>query len=186
MEAPSYLGGQLLLALPGIGDQRFEKAVIALCAHDANGALGIGVGKTMPRLTFHSLLTQLDVEPGIAPDVAIHMGGPVEPQRGFLLHTPDWGGEDTLAVGERWALTSTLDILRAIAEGRGPARWLCALGYAGWSAGQLDSEMTRHGWFATPGEDDLLFERPVDARWAEAFAGAGVDVRLIAPDCGTA
>lgn len=186
MEAPAYLSGQLLLAMPGIGDPRFRKAVIAMCAHDASGALGIGTGGIMPKLSFHGLLTQLDIEVGVAPDVPIHVGGPVEPQRGFILHTQDWNGEDTLQVGKRWALTSTLDVLRAIAEGNGPGRWLCALGYSGWGEGQLDEEMTRHGWFATPGEDNFLFETPVEGRWAGAFAAAGVDVRLLAANIGHA
>ena len=96
MEAPPYLSGQLLLAMPGISDPRFEKAVIAMCAHDENGALGLGIGRLVPGIGFHALLAQLDIEPGVAPDVPIHFGGPVEPQRGFVLHGPDWGGEDTL------------------------------------------------------------------------------------------
>jgi putative transcriptional regulator len=180
MEAPAYLSGQLLLALPGIGDPRFERAVIAMCAHDENGALGIGIGRIVPRIGLHSLLEQLEIERGVAPDAPLHFGGPVEPQRGFVLHGTDWGGEDTLHIGKRWALTSTLDILRAIAEGRGPSRWLVALGYAGWSEGQLDEEMTRHGWFATPGNDDLLFATDAEDRWTRAFAGAGIDARLLA------
>jgi len=184
MEAPAYLSGQLLLAMPGIGDPRFNRAVIAMCVHDAKGALGIGIGRLMPRLTFHGLLDQLDIAPGEAPDVPIHFGGPVEQQRGFILHSPDWGGEDTLHVGKRWALTSTLDVLRAITEGRGPGRWLCALGYAGWDEGQLDEEMTRHGWFATPGDEGLIFDSPVETRWPAAVARAGIDVRLLATGAG--
>jgi putative transcriptional regulator len=186
MEAPVHLSGQLLLALPGIGDPRFEKAVIAMCAHDENGALGIGIGRTVPGIGLHALLGQLDIERGVAPDSPLHFGGPVEPQRGFVLHGPDWGGEDTLQVGERWGLTSTLDILRAIADGTGPSRWLVALGYAGWGEGQLDEEMTRHGWFATPGDDDLVFAMSADERWTKAFSGAGIDARLLAPMTGRA
>lgn len=186
MEAPVYLSGQLLLALPGMGDPRFNHAVIAMCAHDEQGALGIGIGKLMPRFTFHGLLGQLEIDPGKAPDVPIHIGGPVEPQRGFVLHGLDWGGQDSLQVGDRWALTSTLDVLRAIAEGRGPTRWLVALGYAGWGAGQLDEEMTGNAWFATPGNDSLLFETPVEQRWSAGFATAGVDSRLLTPEIGHA
>ena len=186
MEAPAYLSGQLLLALPGISDPRFEKAVIAVCAHDDSGALGIGIGRLVPRITFHALLQQLEIEPGVAPDASIHFGGPVEKQRGFVLHTPDWGGEDTLRVGDRWALTSTLDILKAIAAGEGPDRWLVALGYAGWAEGQLDEELTRHGWFATPATDGLIFGENPEERWNAAFAAAGIDVRLLAPTTGHA
>lgn len=186
MDASPSLCGQLLLAMPGIGDPRFQRAVIAMCAHDANGALGIGIGRLVPRLSFHGLLAQLDIAAERAPDVPVHFGGPVEPQRGFVLHSPEWRGEDTLTVGSLWGLTSTLDILRAIAKGEGPARWLCALGYAGWGEGQLDEEMTRHGWFATPADDALLFDRPVEERWPLAFAGAGIDVRLLAVEAGHA
>jgi len=186
MEAPAYLSGQLLLAMPGMGDPRFERAVIAICSHDGDGALGIGIGRTIPRLGLHALLGQLGIDPGAAPDAPIHAGGPVEPQRGFVLHGPDWGGEDTVHVGHRWALSGTLDVLRAIAEGRGPTRWLVALGYAGWGEGQLDQEMTRHGWFATPANDALIFDGPAERRWAASFASAGIDVRLLAPETGHA
>jgi putative transcriptional regulator len=186
MDQPPFLTGQLLLAMPGIGDPRFEKAVIAMCVHDENGALGIGLGRIVPRISFHALLKQLDIEPGVAPDVPIHAGGPVEPQRGFLLHSPDWGGQESVDVAGRWALTATLDILRAIAEGRGPTRWIAALGYAGWGAGQLEQELCGNGWFPTPGDDRLLYECDVNSRWAAAFEKAGVDTRLLTADFGTA
>ncbi len=186
MDQPKYLTGQLLLAMPGIGDPRFEKAVIAMCVHDDDGALGIGLGRIMPRITFHDLLKQLDIEPGVAPNVAIHVGGPVEPQRGFIVHSNDWGGEGSVHVAGRWVLTATLDILRAIAEGRGPARWIAALGYAGWGAGQLEQELCANGWFATPGNDELLYEHDVSSRWATAFASAGIDARLLNAGFGTA
>lgn len=186
MEEPRFLSGQLLLAMPGIGDPRFEKAVIAMCVHDEQGALGIGLGRIIPRIGFHELLKQLDIEAGVAPDVAIHLGGPVEPQRGFILHSLDWGGQDSVQVGDRWQLTATLDILRAIAEGRGPSRWVAALGYAGWGPDQLEQEMCGNGWFAVPGSDSLLYDCDVDSRWAAAFQSAGVDTRLLTADYGTA
>ena len=186
MDPPSFLAGQLLLAMPGIGDPRFEKAVIAMCVHDENGALGIGLGRLVPRIGFHELLGQLDIAPGVAPNVPIHLGGPVEPQRGFLLHSADWGGEDSLKVGDRWALTATLDILRAIAEGRGPSRWIAALGYAGWGAGQLEQELCGNGWFSTAGSESLLYECDVNSRWETAFRSAGIDPRLLTTDFGTA
>jgi putative transcriptional regulator len=186
MDEPRFLSGQMLLAMPGIGDPRFDKAVIAMCVHDENGALGIGLGRIVPRITFHDLLRQLDIDPGVAPDVAIHLGGPVEPQRGFLLHSPDWGGQDSVHVAGRWTLTATLDILRAIAEGRGPTRWIAALGYAGWGAGQLEQELCGSGWFSTPGNDGLLYECDVNSRWSAAFQSAGIDPRLLTADFGTA
>jgi len=186
MDAPASLRGQFLLAMPGIGDPRFEKAVIALCAHDENGALGVGVGRVLPGITFHGLLDQLGIEPGAAPDCDIHAGGPVEQQRGFVLHSTDWVGEDSLLVDGRWCLTSTLDVLRAIAEGKGPARWLVALGYAGWGEGQLDGEMRRHGWLATPGDDELLFGLDAPLRWEAAMRSAGIDPRLLSTTSGRA
>ncbi|HEV2748811.1 MAG TPA: YqgE/AlgH family protein [Allosphingosinicella sp.] len=186
MEEPRFLTGQFLLAMPGIGDPRFEKAVIAMCVHDEGGALGIGLGRIIPRLGFHDLLNQLDVPVGVAPDVAIHLGGPVEPQRGFILHSLDWGGEGSVQVSDRWTLTATLDVLRAIAEGRGPTRWVAALGHAEWGAGQLEEEMCRNGWFTTPGSDELLYECDVNSRWTTAFQSAGIDTRLLTADFGTA
>lgn len=186
MEWPAYLSGQYLLAMPGIGDPRFARAVIAMCAHDDRGALGVGIGHVVPDITLHDLLRQLDVDPGDAPDVPVHHGGPVEPQRGFVLHSQDWGGEDSVLVGKRWTLTSTLDVLRAIAGKRGPSRFVVALGYAGWGEGQLEEEMTRHGWFATPGTDALLFDIEAASRWKRGFSEAGIDVRLLAPTSGNA
>jgi putative transcriptional regulator len=172
--------------MPGIGDPRFERAVIAMCVHDENGALGIGLGRIVPRIGFHALLKQLDIEPGVAPDAPIHLGGPVEPQRGFLIHSLDWGGQESVQVADRWGLTATLDILKAIAEGRGPSRWIAALGYAGWGGGQLDAELSRHGWFSTPGNEELLYECDVSSRWETAFKSAGIDPRLLTADYGTA
>ncbi|HEX8258100.1 MAG TPA: YqgE/AlgH family protein [Allosphingosinicella sp.] len=185
-EEPRFLTGQFLLAMPGIGDPRFEKAVIAMCVHDEGGALGIGLGRIIPRLGFHDLLKQLDIPVGTAPDSAIHLGGPVEPQRGFILHSLDWGGDGSVQVSNRWTLTATLDILRAIAEGRGPTRWVSALGYAGWGAGQLEQEMCGNGWFTTPGSDELLYDCDVNSRWTTAFQSAGIDTRLLTADFGTA
>ncbi len=121
-----------------------------------------------------------------APDAPIHAGGPVEPQRGFVLHSRDWEGEDTAAVCDLFALTSTLDVLRAIAAGEGPRRWLVALGYAGWGIRQLDGELQGHGWFPAPASDDLLFATSPEERWSRAFAATGVDVRLLTATPGRA
>lgn len=185
MTAP-FLTGQLLLAMPGIGDPRFDKAVIAVCMHDERGALGIGVGRLAPRLGLHTLLEQFEIPVQGAPDAPVHLGGPVEPQRGFVLHSLDWGGQDTVEVDGRFALTNTIDVLRAIAEGKGPSRWLTALGYAGWGEGQLDEEMTRPGWFTCKATADLLFDAPVDQRWTAAFKSAGVDPRFLSASAGQA
>lgn len=186
MESVAFLTGQFLLAMPGIGDPRFEHAVIALCAHDTEGALGIGIGATIAGLGFHDLLGQFDIEPGSVPDTPVHFGGPVEPRRGFVLHSLDWGGQDTIDVAGRWALSGTIDVLRAIAGGTGPSRWLVALGYAGWGADQLDEEMTRHGWFTTPAEPGLIYDFSAAERWEQGFAAAGIDPRLLASSTGRA
>ncbi len=176
--------------MPGMADPRFERAVVAICMHDENGAVGIGIGHKRAGLTFRSLLRQLGMDPGAAPDCAIHHGGPVEPGRGFVLHTNDWGGEDTVQVvgptGKLWAMTGTMDVLRAIAEERGPSKWMAALGYAGWGSGQLEEEMTRHGWFAAAGDSAILFDTPADERWAAAFRSEGVDPRLLVGETGLA
>ena len=181
-----WLTGRFLLAMPGIGDPRFEQAVIAVCSHDESGALGIGLGATINGLTLHDVLRQLEIAPGDAPDDPVHFGGPVEVRRGFVLHSLDWGGQDTLDVAGRWALSGTLDELRAIAAGTGPSRWVVALGYAGWGEGQLDAEMTRHGWMPVDGDDALLFDTRADERWAAGFTAAGVDPRLLSPEAGRA
>ena len=190
MDDPRFLSGKLLLAMPGMADLRFERAVIALAVHDEQGAVGIGIGQLRAGLRFRQLLKQLDVDPGSAPDCAVHHGGPVEPGRGFVLHSQDWGGQDTIQVagpdGPLYAMTGTLDVLKAIAEGRGPERWLIALGYAGWGEGQLDAEMTRHGWFAAQSSAALLFDTPTAERWDSAFRAEGIDPRLLVGETGVA
>lgn len=186
MADPRYLTGRLLLAMPGIGDPRFDHAVIAMCAHDENGALGVGIGHVLGDIGLHKLMAQLGVEPGAAPDAVVHFGGPVEPARGFVLHSLDWAGEGTAQASDRWALTSTLDVLKAIADGRGPSRWLVALGYAGWGEGQLDEEMHRHGWHVVDGDDDLVFSMDPDERWTRAFHADGIDPRLLSNASGNA
>jgi putative transcriptional regulator len=118
------------------------------------------------------------------------MGGPVEPGRGFVLHSPEYEGQSTINVtgpdGPRWGLTSTLDVLKDIADGKGPARWLAALGYTGWGAGQLDGEMTRHGWHAVPGDTALLFDTALEDRWPAAFGTMGINVSRLSTEAGRA
>lgn len=186
MDSARYLTGQFLLAMPGIGDPRFERAAIAMCAHDGNGAVGIGLGEVILGLGLHTLLAQFEIDPGVAPDAPVHLGGPVEPRRGFVVHSTDWSGQDTVDVAGRWALSGTLDVLRAIAAGNGPRRFVVALGYAGWGEGQLDEELTRHGWFNVGGDLGLLYDIPAGERWARGFEEAGVDSRLLASAAGTA
>jgi len=182
----AYLSGQFLLAMPGMGDPRFEHAVIAMCAHDAGGAIGIGLGATIVGLGFHTLLEQFEIDPGTAPDAPVHIGGPVEPRRGFLVHSRDWSGQDTIDVAGRWALSGTVDVLRAIAGGKGPSRWVVALGYAGWGEGQLDDELARPGWMTVRGDTGLIYDTAAGARWTRAYEGAGVDPRWLVAGSGTA
>ena len=190
MNQAPFLSGKLLLAMPGMADPRFERAVIAICLHDEHGAVGVGIGHKRSGMRFRTLLEQLGIEPGEAPDCAVHHGGPVEPGRGFVLHSTDWGGEDTIQVnavaGPLCAMTGTIDVLRAIAEGRGPSQWIVALGYAGWAGGQLEQEMTRHGWFTAEGDPALLWDTPADERWQAAFRSEGVDPRLLSSQTGAA
>ena len=185
IDAP-YLTGQLLLAMPGIGDPRFEKAVIAMCSHDAEGALGIGVGHHAEGITLHALMQQLDIATDSVTDQPVHLGGPVEQQRGFVLHSLDWGGQGTIDVAGRFGMTSTRDALRAIGKPHGPSKWLVALGYAGWSAGQLDGEMTRHGWHAAEWQDSIIFATQAKHRWQAAYGTAGIDPRLLSSSSGHA
>lgn len=186
MESARFLTGQFLLATPGMGDPRFAHAVIAICSHDDTGAVGIGIGATVSGLGLHDVLEQFEIAPADAPNAPIHFGGPVETRRGFVLHSTDWSGQDTVAVAGRWALTGTVDVLRAIAAGRGPARWSVALGYAGWSGGQLEDELTGAGWLNVPGDPALIFDTPAEDRWARAYERVGVDPRLLATDIGRA
>jgi putative transcriptional regulator len=183
---PTWFTGQLLLALPGIGDPRFEHAVIAMISHDEEGAMGIGIDDPIDGMTVGAVLDQLEIAHHVPLDQPVFLGGPVEPSRGFVIHSLDWGGQEAVQVGDRWMVSSSHDILRAIGEGRGPSRWLVALGYAGWSSGQLEDEMVRHGWHVTPGSDGLLFETPPAERWQAAFAEAGVDARLLTTEGGEA
>lgn len=191
MSNPEYLSGRLLLAMPGMGDPRFDHAVIAMCMHDENGAFGLGIGQARLGLSMHGLLEDLGIDPGKAPDVPVMNGGPVETSRGFVLHSADWGGEGTVSVqdptgGPLCSLSASQDVLRAIAEGRGPTRWLVALGYAGWGAGQLEGEMRLHGWHAAAGHPEILFETPAERRWAATWKAEGIDPALLASVTGRA
>jgi putative transcriptional regulator len=186
MSDPRFLAGQFLLAMPGIGDPRFERSIIAMCVHDEEGALGIGIGHHLPDIGLHSLLSQFDIATEAIPDGPIFAGGPVEPQRGFVIHSLDWGGQGTSACAGKWGLSATLDILRVIGRPEGPSRWLVALGYAGWGAGQLDQEMTRHGWHVAGSSEHILFDLPMEDRWTAAFKSTGIDPRLLVSESGHA
>lgn len=186
MDQTRFYGGHFLLALPGMEDMRFDHSVVALCVHDENGALGIAVGEEIEGVSFRTLLESFDIDGANVPDVPVLRGGPVEPRRGFVLHSLDWGGQDMVDVGGRWGLSGSLDILKAIAEGRGPSRYLIALGYAGWGAGQLEQEMRGESWFLADADADLLFDTPARRKWAAAFAASGVDSSHLVSGAGSA
>jgi len=186
MTEPLYLAGRILLALPGMFDPRFARAVIAMCVHDRHGALGIGVGELHDGVTFRGVLEDAGIDPGGIADAPVHVGGPVETQRGFVLHSPEWRGNGTIAASPLFSLSFSQDVLRAIAEGRGPARWLFALGYAGWGEGQLEEELHHHGWHAAQGRPEVLFETQAERRWAAAWSAEGIDPALLASETGHA
>ncbi len=182
-----YLSGQLLVAMPGLRDPRFAKTVIYLCAHSADGAMGLVVNRVLDSLSFPDLLEQLGIDPsGIDQKIDIHFGGPVEGGRGFVLHSPDYNQESTMVVDNGVALTATVDILRAIADGQGPHRSLLALGYAGWGPGQLDSEIKANGWLHVAADDELVFDDDFDNKWERAMGKLGVDPRMLSDEAGHA
>lgn len=182
------LEGQILIAMPTMQDPRFERAVIYMCAHsESGGAMGLIVNKRLDKLTFGDLASQLDLgEAQEMPAIPLHYGGPVETGRGFVLHSPDYGRDATIPVGDGVALTATVDILRAIANRQGPANVLLALGYAGWAPGQLEGEIQRNDWLHCSGDPDLLFSGDMDHRWDAAVARIGFDPSLLASDAGRA
>ena len=173
--------------MPGIGDPRFEKVVIAMCVHDAEGALGIVTNQPLGMLSVRDLMTRLDVDPGVTPlDAIVMAGGPVEPSRGFVVHSTEYSRESTIPAGESWGLTSTIDILKDIAAGNGPRHWISALGYTGWAPGQLDGEMLRHGWQSAQGDAEIIFDTPAGDRWGAAFDRMGIAVGRLSADAGRA
>lgn len=171
----NYLTGQILIAMPQMQDPRFSRTVVYLCAHSAEGAMGLVVNRRINSISFPELLEQLHIDrTPLCEGVGVHFGGPVESGRGFVLHSTDYMQEGTLLVDEHVGLTATVDVLRAIAEGRGPRLSLLALGYAGWSAGQLDGELLENTWLSVPADDELLFSPEIEHKWERAFAKIGV------------
>ena len=181
------LSGQMLIAMPGMTDPRFEKAVIYICAHNEDGAMGLVVNRLIESMTFPEMLKQLDIAPSEPEDVIrVLLGGPVDQARGFVLHSPDYLQDASMVVDDDVALTATIDILRAIADGAGPRNRLLALGYAGWGPGQLDSEILHNGWLNVSADDDLVFGEDLDAKWERAMAKIGIDPLLLSDDAGHA
>lgn len=183
----TYLAGQLLVAMPGMRDPRFARTVVYMCAHNADGAMGLVINRTIDSLTFPDLLAQLGIEQaGVGEPINIHFGGPVESGRGFVLHSADYVQEATMLVDREIALTATVDILKAIASGTGPKHRLLALGYAGWGPGQLDAEIKANGWLTVAADQDLVFGPNLEEKWYRAMRKIGIDPRMLSEDAGHA
>lgn len=184
-----YLSGQLLIAMPQMTDPRFEHSVVFMCAHNSDGAMGLVVNKLVDSLNFTDLLRQMELEieaDDLDERIQVHFGGPVESARGFVLHTPDYCSEATMQVDNGFAMTATVDVLRSIATGGGPAQAIFALGYAGWAPGQLDSEIQSNGWLNVTADHSLVFGRGHEDKWRQAVAKVGVDPSLLSSEAGHA
>lgn len=185
---PPFLDGQLLIAMPGMGDPRFARAVIFLCAHSADGAMGLIVNKPAPELRFADLLKQLKISAGEGlAESRVHFGGPVEHGRGFVLHSAEYAVEgSSLRVNEAFSMTATVDILQDMAQGQGPDKALLALGYSGWGPGQLEGEIQANGWLVAPADPELVFGRRDAEKWEGALRKLSIDPRLLAAEGGRA
>ena len=191
----TYLDGQLLVAMPGMMDERFARAVIFICAHSAEGAMGIILNRPAANVTMPDLLVQLEIVPEVerirlpqkVGNMQVLMGGPVETSRGFVLHSPDFHlTQSTLPIDDGICLTATIDILRAIAAGRGPENAVLALGYAGWGAGQLEMELQANGWLNTPADAELVFNTAADVRYEMALRRIGIEPAMLSMEAGHA
>jgi putative transcriptional regulator len=191
----SYLDGQLLVAMPIMTDKRFARSVIYLCAHSAEGAMGLIINQRAPHISFPELLGQLSIGTSNGDDsmqselidMQVHVGGPVETARGFVLHSADYFVDDsTLPIDDGVCLTATIDILKAIAGGKGPDRAILALGYAGWRAGQLESEIAANGWLHCPADLDLLFNTDLEQKYERAMSKIGIDPSHLVSEAGHA
>ena len=182
------LAGKLLVAMPGMGDVRFEYSVIYICAHSKDGTMGLIVNKPNPKLNFKKLLSQLNIRSNLSIiDTMVHFGGPVEQVRGFILHSSDYqAGVDTLNVDGTFSMTATPDILKDIAKGEGPDISLLALGYSGWASGQLELELLQNGWLICDATYDLVFKVADNDKWASALASLGVDPLMLSTQAGRA
>jgi putative transcriptional regulator len=182
-----YLTGKLLVAMPQMGDPRFHKAVIFMCSHDANGAMGLVINHILPGLELSELLTQLHIEDAQPDDdIPVMSGGPVETARGFILHEGGFSQVESLKIESDIYVTGTIDALKAVARGQGPEKMLFILGYAGWTAGQLDQEIQENVWLVTDADADVIFNGDADDRWDRAIRKIGVDPSMLSGEAGRA
>ncbi|MGB4107680.1 MAG: YqgE/AlgH family protein [Alphaproteobacteria bacterium] len=185
------LTGKLLLAMPGLGDPRFYRAVIFMCAHDEKGAMGLVINHVLPGIEFKSLLEQLRMSSDIRIDLAnldmpVLCGGPVEAARGFILHSRDFSQKDTVTVGDAYGITGTVEALKVIAGGGGPDRLLFLLGYAGWGPGQLDREIQENSWLVADPDPNIIFHAAPDEKWTMAVQKLGFDPGMLSSVAGRA
>lgn len=185
--AVSYLEHQFLIAMPGMEDPNFMRGVTLLCQHNEEGALGITVNRES-EYVLEDVLEQLglDCSDDRLAGLPVYVGGPVHPERGFVLHSEDRSWEATVKVGDGIFVTTSRDVLEAIARGEGPEKFLVALGYAGWEPGQLEDEMRENAWLNVMASSEIIFDLPVDERWQQAVARLGIDVATLQPAGGHA
>lgn len=191
----SSLEGQMLIAMPNMDDGRFDHSVIYMCSHSEQGAMGLVLNQVARHLSFEDLLMQLDIVnddsaillPKSIRGMNVYKGGPVEVERGFVLHSDDYViDRSTLPIDNGICLTATLEILKAMADGRGPARALLALGYAGWAPGQLETEIQENGWLTGPADPNLIFDPESDRKWQRAMESIGIDPAMLIGEAGHA
>lgn len=182
------LTGKLLLAMPGMGDPRFSKAVIFICSHDGEGSMGLIINYPLPHLTLGQMFEQLNMTADATAPVSLPVlsGGPVEPSRGFMLHTSDFMQPDTISVLGKFGVSGTLDALKAAASGIGPKEMIFMLGYSGWGAGQLDQELQENAWMVTESDHELLFNTPLEDKWTRAMGRIGVNPSMLSSASGRA
>lgn len=182
------LSGKLLVAMPGMGDPRFEKTVIFMCDHSPDGAMGLIVNRPDPMVKTADLLKQLGISPSNnSRDIKAHFGGPVEHGRGFVLHSADYRGDQaTLPVDDRFAMTATVDVLEELAQGRGPDSALLMLGYSGWGPGQIEDEIVSNGWLTCDATPEIVFGADSDAKWVAALGELGVNPLTLSAAAGRA
>jgi putative transcriptional regulator len=187
MKADSFLSQNLLIAMPALADPNFARTVTLICEHSSEGAMGLVINRPT-NLTLRSVLDQLEIEGGDSAnmDTPLYLGGPVQNNRGFVLHEPIGNWEATLAVSDTLGVSTSRDILEAILQDRGPDRYLITIGYAGWGAGQLEHEFVENAWLNAPADREILFSLPAENRWKAAALLAGVDLSLLSPEAGHA
>lgn len=184
---PTDLTGKLLIAMPGMGDTRFEKSVVVMVAHGADGSMGLIINKPAPAIELSHLLEQLSIEGEGGANEPVFFGGPVENSRGFVLHSTDYNQDDTtLSIDAQFGMTATLDILQAMAVGQGPDQSIVALGYAGWGPGQLEEEIAQNGWLVADAPFDLVFSEDHSGKWIAAIETLGINPIMLSAEGGTA